>query len=269
MPIADINNHKMYYETIGEGDPVMVMGGWGTYCHGGEKALPRGMTDEYQAVIIDYRGIGESDDDTSQEPSIEQYADDAIELLEHLGHTGGAHIVGLVGMGACIAQVMAVKRPDMVRSMINMGAWSEATDTFFRHQIEMFEEVHRLAGWEAFQKLVCVMSFKPEFWNANWERLLGPQGPWNELNGRLEAHQRFIKSCLAHNYTEELAKVKAPSLVIHSHLDIVTSPRMTQQIQDAIPNAEGHDLLNVAHVVAGKEEKIIFTDLVMDWLHRN
>jgi 3-oxoadipate enol-lactonase len=32
MPIARINNHDMYYEVIGQGDPVLCMGGWGSFC---------------------------------------------------------------------------------------------------------------------------------------------------------------------------------------------------------------------------------------------
>ena len=63
MPIAQINDHDMYYEIHGEGEPAICMGGWGTFCHGGERHLARGLTDRYQTLIIDYRGIGESTDD--------------------------------------------------------------------------------------------------------------------------------------------------------------------------------------------------------------
>ena len=30
MPIAHLNGHEMYYEVLGEGEPVLCMGGWGT-----------------------------------------------------------------------------------------------------------------------------------------------------------------------------------------------------------------------------------------------
>ena len=33
MPIATINNHEMYYEVHGEGDPLVCAGDWGTFCH--------------------------------------------------------------------------------------------------------------------------------------------------------------------------------------------------------------------------------------------
>ena len=93
MPKADINGHSMYYETHGDGVPVLIQGGWGSFCHGSEHHLPRGLTEEYKAIIIDYRGLYESDDDLSQDASIDMYADDAIQLLEHLGETSGVHFV--------------------------------------------------------------------------------------------------------------------------------------------------------------------------------
>ena len=47
MPSININNHEMYYEIHGEGDPAVCMGGWGTFCHGNEGLLARGLTDKY------------------------------------------------------------------------------------------------------------------------------------------------------------------------------------------------------------------------------
>ena len=60
MPMLEINNHKMHYEIHGEGPPAVCMGGWGTFCHGNESLLARGLTDEYQVLVFDYRGIRDS-----------------------------------------------------------------------------------------------------------------------------------------------------------------------------------------------------------------
>ena len=83
------------------------------------------MTDQFSTVIIDYRGLGESTDDYSMEPSTQLFADDIIGLLDHL-NMKSVCFVGLVGIGACIGQWVAVKRPDLVRCMVNMGCWTWA-----------------------------------------------------------------------------------------------------------------------------------------------
>lgn len=267
MPVARIDGHSMYYEIHGQGPPAICMGGWGSYCHGGEKHLARGLTDRYRTLIIDYRGIGESDDDPSVTPRMNLYAADVIGLLDHLGWKN-VHFIGLVGMGACIGQEVAIQRPDLVRSMVNMGAWVKA-DTFLAHQLEIFRDIHRDSGFFQFQKHVCVMSFLPEYYNANVERLLGPQGPWSELNGRYPAHARLVEACITHDTRERLRLIRAPTLVIHAGKDVVTSPRTTLPIEQGIPGAVGILMEDIAHVVAGREQKAAFSRVLLDFLEKN
>jgi len=267
MPSAPINGHDMYYEIHGSGDPAICMGGWGTYCHGGEAGLARGLTDQYQVLCIDYRGVGDSTDDMSVEPTMALHAEDVIGLLDHLGWRN-VHFVGLVGMGACIAQEVAIRRPDLARSMVNMGAWANV-DEFLGDQLEVFRDVHRDCGFFTFQKHVCTMSFLPEFYVANRHRLLGPDGPWHELNGRYPAHERLVGACLSHDALNRLDQIRAPSLIIHAGKDTVTSPRYTLPLEHGIPNAEGVMMEDVAHVVAGKEQKIAFGKILFDFLGRH
>jgi pimeloyl-ACP methyl ester carboxylesterase len=267
MPVARLNGHDMYYEIHGRGPPAICMGGWGTYCHGGERNLARGLTERYQVLVIDYRGIGESGDDITVEPTMELHALDVIALLEHLGWRG-VHFIGLVGMGACIGQEVAIRRPDLVRSLVNMGAWARA-DAFLADQLELFRDIHRDCGFFTFQRHVCVMSFLPEFYDANRERLLGPQGPWRELNGRFEAHARLVAACLRHDTLDRLGAIRAPALVIHAGRDIVTSPRTTLPIERGIPGATGLLMPDVAHVVAGREQKAEFARVLLDFLGRH
>ncbi|MBS0393716.1 MAG: alpha/beta hydrolase [Proteobacteria bacterium] len=267
MPIATLNGHRMYYEVHGQGDPVLCMGGWGTYCHGAHTNLARGLTDRYQVVIFDYRGIGESDDDPAVPGTIGLHAADAIALLDHLGLTR-VHLVGLVGIGACICQEIALRRPDLARSMLNMGAWCRI-DPFLGDQLEMFRWIHRDAGFLAFQLAVTLLSFTPDYYNENKPRLLGPNGGWRELNGRYAAHSRLIDACLSFDSADRLHAVRCPSLIIHAGLDQVTSVRTTRLIEERIPGAEGLLWPDVAHVVAGREQKIRFCDTLFGWLARH
>lgn len=273
MPSAAINGHDMYYEIHGpraagsSPELAICMGGWGTYCHGGEKHLARGLTDRYRVLIIDYRGIGASTDDPALPPNMALHAADVIGLLDHLGWSR-VHFVGLVGMGACIAQEVALARPDLVRSMVNMGAWA-SVDPFLQGQLEMFRDIHRDSGFLAFQKHVCLMSFLPDYYNANREKLLGPQGPWSELNGRYPAHERLVAACLGHDVSARLGGIRAPTLVIHSGQDQVTGPRTTLPLEHSIPGAEGVLMGDVAHVVTGREQKAAFAKLLMSFLERH
>jgi pimeloyl-ACP methyl ester carboxylesterase len=152
--------------------------------------------------------------------------------------------------------------------MFNMGAWCEVDD-FLRDQLEMFRWIHRDCGFLAFQKAVTLLSFTPDYYNANNDKLLGPNGGWKELNGRFETHARLIDACVGFESKERLRDVRCPSLIIHAGLDQVTSPRTTIPIERAIPGARGLLWEDVAHVVAGKEQKIRFANTLFEWLAAN
>lgn len=257
----------MYYELHGSGDPLICMGGWGTFCHGGVRHLARGLTDEYETLLIDYRGIGESSDDTTIEPSMGLYADDVIALLDHLGWTN-VHFVGLVGMGACISQEVAIARPALVRSMVNMGSWAWC-DEFLHDQLALFRDVHRDMGFFQFQRFVTLMSFLPDYYEANKDKLLGPDGAWKELNGRFEAHARLVEACLKHDLRGRMSDIRCPTLIIHAGQDMVTGPRTTLPLEQGIPGAQGVLMDDVAHVVAGKAQKMRFCEILFEFLHRH
>jgi pimeloyl-ACP methyl ester carboxylesterase len=264
MPVAFINGHKLYFEVLGQGEPLLCIGGWGSFCRENHHHLTRGLTERYQVIIMDYRGIGESDDDLAQTPRMALYAEDAIALLDHLNLTN-VHLVGLVGMGACICQEIAIRRPDLARSMLNTGAWCEVDD-FLRDQLDMFSWIHRDAGFYAFQKAVTLLSFTPEYYNENKAKMLGPQGGWKELNGRYQTHARLVEACVNFESRSRLHQVRCPSLIIHAALDQVTSLRTTLPIEKAIPGAIGETWADLAHVVAGKALKIRFANRLFEWL---
>lgn len=267
MPITRINGHDMYYEVHGRGPPAVCLGGWGTWCHGGEGQLARGLADRYRVLVIDYRGLGESGDDPDAPPTMALHAADVAGLLDHLGWRD-VHFIGLVGMGACIGQEVAIRRPDLVRSLVNMGAWARA-DAFLADQLELFATVHRDCGFPALQRLLCVTSFLPEYYDANRGRLLGPQGPWHELDGRCDAHARLVAACIGHDTLERLGAIRAPALVIHAGRDTITGPRTTLPLEQGIPGATGVLLPDVAHVVAGRGQKAAFAGILLDFLEKH
>lgn len=264
MPIALLNGHQTCYETLGDGEPLLCLGGWGSFCRDNHHHLTRGLTDRYRVIIMDYRGIGESQDDLSLPPTMQLYADDAIALLDHLG-LRNVHLVGLVGMGACVCQEIAIRRPDLARSMLNTGAWCEV-DEFLHDQLDMFRWIHRDAGFLAFQKAVTLLSFTPDYYNEMKSKLLGPKSGWKELNGRLVTHERLVEACINFESRSRLHAVRCPSLIIHAALDQVTSPRTTVPIERAIPGAIGETWSDLAHVVAGKALKIRFAERLFAWL---
>ena len=77
---------------------------------------------------------------------------------------------------------------------------------------------------------------------------------------------RLVDACVGFESRSRLHLVRCPTLVIHAALDQVTSPRTTLPIERAIPGAIGETWDDLAHVVAGKEQKIRFANRLFEWL---
>ena len=126
--------------------------------------------------------------------------------------------------------------------------------------------MHEKAGFLAFQELVAVYSFRPDYYVANRQKLLGSGGVWGILEGNLQAHLRFVLACNGHDIRPHLKDIAAPTLVIHAGQDVITGPRTTLPLEEGLPNSIGVTMKDVAHVVAGKEEKIAFCKILHDFL---
>ena len=254
---------RIHYEVHGEGDPVLCLGGWGSFCHGETRGLPFDLLDRHRVVILDYRGIGKSTDNLETPPTISMYADDCLAVLDELG-IDRLHLLGMVGIGACITQEIALRRPEIARSIVNTGAWGRV-DRLLADQLNLFLDVHRHGGFLLFQRLVCAMSFELSYYEDNIDRLLGCQGPWHHLNGRVAAHGRFIAASLAHDVLDRLPSVETPAMVLHAPLDLVTGPRLTLPIEHAFGNARGVTIEGAAHVLAGRAMREAFAAHLYDF----
>ena len=257
----------MYYEVHGNGDPVVCSGGWGTFCHGKERHLPLGLTDHYSVVIFDHRGLAASTDNFEQPATTALYAADVAALLEYLG-IRRAHMLGIAGIGSCLVQELAIRRPELVRALALSGTWARADD-YFRAQLELWRRMHREMGFEAFQQDIVLASYDPAFYLRYSERLLGAAGGWAELAGNFDAHDRLTNAALSHDTVERLSRIAAPCLVVHAGRDALTAPRLSLPVEQGIPGASGWLMEDAYHVVTEREARQAFADRLLEFLARH
>ncbi len=113
MPRLRVNGAELYYDVIGEGDPlVLVHGGWGD--HNTWRLVADEFARSYQVVTYDHRGHSQSDDSTRADV-IRAHEEDLGALIEKLG-IAPAHVVGN-SIGGSIALRLAGRRPEMFGSI--------------------------------------------------------------------------------------------------------------------------------------------------------
>jgi pimeloyl-ACP methyl ester carboxylesterase len=144
---------QAHYYTAGSGKPVLLV----HQSPGpGRTMLPllQHVAQHRQAYALDTIGYGDSDRPSSP-PSLSDYADSFIEVIEALGH-GPVPVHGN-HTGGCIAILAAQKRPDLI-SALSLGAIA-------------YFDASELAGWRA---RMGIAAGPEEFYKEDGSHLLAP-----------------------------------------------------------------------------------------------
>jgi pimeloyl-ACP methyl ester carboxylesterase len=115
---ADVNGIKICYEVQGEGDPVVLIHGFGLHKEFWVAQIPE-LANHFKVISLDNRGSGKSDH--PKEPyKLETLADDVKCLLDFLD-IQTAHVIGWA-TGAMIAQYLVIQYPMRVNKLVLIAA---------------------------------------------------------------------------------------------------------------------------------------------------
>src|SRR5712692_9445796 len=138
MPTVRANNVNLYYETQGEGEPLVLI----PYL-AADQACYAFQVGEYakhfRCIPVDLRGAGQSDKPATPY-STELFADDGAAFMQARG-IDRDHVSGL-SLGAAGRMLLASKHRDKVKSLSLHSAWPK-TDPFLRTVVE---------GWQVMAK---------------------------------------------------------------------------------------------------------------------
>lgn len=116
---AQVGDHRLYYESRGQGPTVLLLHGGGGDIHSSFDAQLDFLAERHRVIAVDQRGHGRSPD----VPGPYTYgamAEDTATLMRQL-RLGRADLVGFSD-GANIALILAVRHPELVRRIVASGA---------------------------------------------------------------------------------------------------------------------------------------------------
>jgi 3-oxoadipate enol-lactonase len=234
MPKVNVNGIALNYVEVGEGDPLLlVMGFGGDHLAWGFQVPVFGA--KYRVIIFDNRGAGQSDvPDVSY--STRMMADDAVGLLDALA-IQRAHVLG-VSMGGMIAQEIALRHPGRVRSL-QLHCTYARPDRYMQALMDAWRAVRVKATPEEWLRSVALWLFsprtfqeRPEFIETIIQTGLAAPHPFS-LTGFL----RQGDAVRSHDALDRLPGLRCPTLVSVAEDDILVPPRFARELAAAIPGA--------------------------------
>ena len=228
MQIERVNNVAIAYRRAGKGAPVLLLHPIGLDSTWWQPFAEQ-LASRFSVVAMDFRGHGGSAP-VSGEMELTDLADDAAGLLRALA-LAPSQVVGL-SMGGMVAQYLAIRHPDVVRSLALLGTACTLPDEA-RKQMVARGELARRDGMRAVL-------------GATLERWFTPAALTSELAKRCEERllendvESWASSWRAISRLDALpllGRIKAPTLVVTGDRDLSTPPAAAKAIADNIPGA--------------------------------
>lgn len=236
MPTVQVNGIDINYEAEGKGEPLVLI----PYLAADQACYAFQVAEyakHFTCFSVDLRGAGLSGKPDGSYTT-ELFADDIAGFMQ-AADIGRAHIAGL-SLGAATGMWLAAKHPSKVKSLSLHSAWS-GTDPFLRAVVQGWQVMAR--GLDSVTDMVIQgifpWCFTPEMYAARPDYVDSladfvrsrPMPP-------VDAFLRQSAAVLAHDASEVLSSIQAPTLITFGRHDLVTSTRFAGPLTEAIPESE-------------------------------
>lgn len=205
MPSVQVGDIGMYYELHGDGPPVVFIGGLGA-----ELTLFAAVTERlarsFRVLAFDNRGAGRSDK-PDVPYSIPMMATDTLRLMDALG-IARAHVIG-VSMGGRIAIDLAAAHPERVERLVLISTSATGVG-----RLRMSLPARLLSGAKRLHLLPREAHPQPDF-----------------------AHRRQVAASVSYDGADRLARITAPTLILHARHDRSMPLARAQATQAGIAGA--------------------------------
>ncbi|HAT8179280.1 TPA: alpha/beta fold hydrolase [Legionella pneumophila] len=235
MATVKINGVDIYYELYGQGKPLVLIAG---YCcdHTFWNAMLPELSEEFQVLIFDNRGIGQTKDN-GELFTLEAQADDIMAFLDQLGFRYPS-ILGQ-SMGGTIAQLIAKNYGKKIDKLIILNSVAKF-NTRANRAMESLLNLRK----ENISFDLLIEAGIPWFFSS--EYLAEPKNiatfkenlKNNPYPQSIQDQERQFRTIPPFDSRGWLHEIEVPTLVIAAEEDILTLPAESQQLAKGIPKAQ-------------------------------
>ena len=248
MPEALINGFRMYYETHGSGQPlVMIHGGLG----GGEGCAQMmehhadQLSASFQVIAYDRRAAGRSETPAGGY-SIPNFTRDLHALLEHLG-IERAHVLG-TSAGGPIALQFALDHPGMTRSLLLINTMTYVQESEREVRQRELDEIKRVLAERGKEEAVeaGLNSRWPGMRETQPEQFAKLKGiNLEQFDGIVETIQAYLD--IGDSLESRLHELNMPTTIVHGDADSRINIMCGLQLHQGIAGSEFHVIPGAEH----------------------
>jgi 3-oxoadipate enol-lactonase len=231
VPTVRVSDIDLYYETTGEGEPLLLIHGLGGSARDWERQTAAFRV-SHQVIAFDLRGHGRSHKPVGPY-TIAQFAADAADLLDALG-IGAANVVGW-SLGGMVAFQLAVNRPDLVRRLVVVNTSPEFHLRTYAERLWLLQRqtTVRMLGMRYFAETLAKQLFPKPSQKLQRQQMI-ERFSENDPQAYLEA---LGAGTGGWSVTEHLQEIRCPTLFITGSKDY-TSPEHKAKYVAEMPDAQ-------------------------------
>jgi 3-oxoadipate enol-lactonase len=236
MSYLHANGLKVFYERLGEGEPILLLHGFGGTGHSDWRHQIPVFSQSYEVIVPDLRGHGRTDHpETITGPEFFERATLDMVSLVSLLDLGPVHLCGF-SMGASIASWLYFSNPTLARSLILVSSAARVNREIAPGLFDL---------WESLQD--------PDGIDVGWAAVLAHlhgEEKWRMLV------RNYSAAVLARvENDEDIAfgrerEINCPVLIVQGSQDTISPPLLSEELQARIPDSE-LVMLESAHWVPG------------------
>jgi 3-oxoadipate enol-lactonase len=265
MPVIKAGNINLNYDVYGEGEPLLLIMGFGMPGAAWLPSLP--FLAGFKCIYFDNRGTGLSDKPDGPY-TVPDMADDASNLLKALD-IPRAKVFG-VSMGGMIAQELTLRHPEQVVRVVLACTMPGGPNTKMASAdvVEKLMTGSKMMATDpdkAFDVIMPVL-MPQEFIAAHPEikslmvagaKMMPPTPP--------ATADRAMAGVSTFNAYDRLPQIKCPVMIVHGEADVLVPPENAHLIKSRIPQAELHMIPGAGHAFQSSDPVGINARIV-NWL---
>jgi 3-oxoadipate enol-lactonase len=253
---------KIAHETRGAGEPLVLVHGL-AYDRAGWGRFPDLLAEHFRVVLIDNRGVGESDAPPGPY-TVSEMAADVVGVLDELG-IERTHLFG-VSLGGYIAQELTLTHPGRVEKLVLCstapgGPKAVPMPVATQQVFATYPTMEREAGLRMFVENSLGargVRERPELVEEIFQYRLG-HAP------TVEAWVAQATAGATYDSYDRIGAIDVPTLVVHGDADVVVDPGNAALLGELIPNARVELIPDRGHLMVWEDSERV-AELVTEFL---